>query len=468
MKQFMDENFMLNNETAVRLYHDFAAGMPIFDYHCHLNPQEIYEDIPFDNITQLFLGGDHYKWRYMRSCGIDEAYITGSMPDQEKFRAFCRALQYGIGNPLYHWTHLELRHYFGIDTIVREDTADAIWEAANARIRETSMSPASLINQSNVAVVCTTDDPVDSLEWHKKIQEKGHVSAKVLPAFRPDRILHLEKPGFGAYVATLGAAAGTMITTFEELIDAAYSRMEYFHQMGCRISDHGLEDVPFAESIPEDAERVFHKAMAGDYVTNYEAAVYKTAVLTALGRKYSELGWTMQIHYGAIRNNNTRMFEKLGPDTGYDSVGDASVAKQLSGLLDAMEREGRLPKTILYTLNPKDNYVLGTMLGNFQSSEIEGKVQFGSGWWFNDQRDGMENQMKTLANLGALCKFVGMLTDSRSFLSYTRHEYFRRILCNILGTWVENGEFPADVDTLETIVKGISFENAKRYFGIAC
>ena len=466
MKQFMDENFMLENETAVRLYHDFAAEMPIFDYHCHLSPQEIYEDIPFDNITQLFLGGDHYKWRYMRSCGIDEAYITGSMPDQEKFRAFCRALQYGIGNPLYHWTHLELRRYFGIDTIVREDTADAIWEAANAKIRETAMSPASLINQSNVAVVCTTDDPVDSLEWHKKIREKGHVKAKVLPAFRPDRILQLEKPGFAAYVSALGAAAGTMITSFEELIDAVCRRMEYFHQMGCRISDHGLEDVPYAEGIPEEAERVFQKAMADDIVTNYEGARYKTAVLTALGRRYSELGWTMQIHYGAIRNNNTRMFEKLGPDTGYDSVGDAAVAKPLSSLLDALEREGRLPKTILYTLNPKDNYVLGTMVGNFQSSEAAGKVQFGSGWWFNDQRDGMENQMKTLANLGALCKFVGMLTDSRSFLSYTRHEYFRRILCNILGTWVESGEFPADMDTLETIVKGISFENAKRYFGI--
>ena len=464
----MDENFMLENETAVRLYHDFAADMPIFDYHCHLSPQEIYEDVPFENITQLMLGGDHYKWRYMRSCGIEEAYITGNAPDLEKFRAFCRALQYGAGNPLYHWTHLELRRYFGIETIVREDTADEIWEAANAKIRETSMRPSLLINQSNVAVLCTTDDPVDDLKWHRKIQEKGHLQAKVLPAFRPDKMIHLEKPGFAEYIAALGEAAGAEITNFEELIDAVYCRIDYFHDMGCRISDHGLEEVPYAEAIPEEVDQIFQKALTGGAVTPSEAEQYKTAVLVALGRRYNELDWTMQLHFGALRNNNTRMFEKLGADTGFDSVGDFSVARQLSGLLDALEQEEKLPKMILYTLNPKDNYVLGTMLGNFQGSTVGGKIQFGSGWWFNDQRDGMEMQMTTLANLGALWKFVGMLTDSRSFLSYTRHEYFRRIFCNILGKWVENGEFPADWDTLETIVKGVAFDNAKRYFGISC
>ncbi|MBE5040121.1 glucuronate isomerase [Ructibacterium gallinarum] len=468
MKQFMDENFMLQTEMAVKLYHDFAADMPIFDYHCHLNPQEMYEDQPFKNITQLFLGGDHYKWRYMRSCGIDEEYITGNQPDKEKFRAFCTALQYGIGNPLYHWTHLELKRYFNIDTIIREDTADQIWQNANAKIQNSSMRPSSFINESNVAVICTTDDPIDSLIWHKKIREKGHMKASVLPAFRPDKILQLEKPDFPVYITHLGESAGISISCFEELIQAIYSRMEYFHQMGCRVSDHGLEDIPFAQGEAEEIDTIFQKALSGEPLSPYQQMQYKTAILTALGRKYHELGWVMQLHYGAIRNNNTRMFEKLGADTGYDSVGDAVVAKPLSRLLDSLEQEGMLPKTILYTLNPKDNYVLGTMLGNFQSSETAGKIQFGSGWWFNDQRDGMETQMKTLANLGALCKFVGMLTDSRSFLSYTRHEYFRRILCNLLGTWVENGEFPADMDTLGKIVQDICFNNAKNYFGINC
>lgn len=466
MKKFMDKNFMLTNKTAEKLYHSYAADMPIFDYHCHLSPQMIYEDVPFDNITQIFLGGDHYKWRYMRSCGLDERYMTGDAPDVEKFRAFCGALQYGIGNPLYHWTHLELQRYFGISTVVRADTADKIWEKANAIIKKTKMSPAKLINDSNVAVICTTDDPIDSLEWHRKIKEKGHVKAKVLPAFRPDFMINIDKPTFKGYIEKLADVSGVEISSYEDLLTAIYKRIAFFAENGCKISDHALDSVPFEPTDGAEVDAIFKKAMTGAELTQVEVDKYKAFTLVKLGEKYSELGWTYQLHIGALRNNNTRMFEKLGADTGFDSISDYCIAAPLSKLLNALESEGKLPKTILYTLNPKDNYVLGTMLGNFQGSEVAGKIQFGSGWWFNDQRDGMTEQMKALANLGALNKFVGMLTDSRSFLSYTRHEYFRRIMCNLLGTWVENGEFPDDMDTLETIVRGISFNNAKEYFGI--
>ena len=466
MKQFMDQNFMLHNDTAVKLYHDFAKEMPIFDYHCHLSPQMICEDQPFDNITQIFLGGDHYKWRYMRSCGVDEELITGGASDYDKFKAFCASLQYAIGNPLYHWTHLELQRYFGIDTIVREDTADEIWEKANACIKETRMSPAKLINESNVAVICTTDDPADDLAWHKKTAEKKHVNAKVLPTFRPDFMINIDKPTYRDYIAKLSAVSETMINSYADLIQAVYSRVDYFHSVGCRISDHALDSVPYEAVTEKEADEVFQKAMRGEALTQKEVDAYKSYTLIQLGRKYSDCGWTCQLHIGALRSNNTRMLEKLGADTGFDSISDYCIAAPLAKLLDAMEIQGKLPKTILYTLNPKDNYVLATMIGNFQGNEVPGKIQFGSGWWFNDQRDGMREQMKALANLGALNKFVGMLTDSRSFLSYPRHEYFRRIMCNLLGEWVEDGEFPADMNTLETIVKGISFNNAKNYFGI--
>lgn len=469
MKKFMDKDFMLQNDTAKKLYHDFAADMPIFDYHCHLSPQEMYEDKPFESITQIFLDGDHYKWRYMRSMGLDEKYMTGhrtgdKQSDFDRFNAFCSALQYGIGNPLYHWTHLELQRYFGIDTICRADTAKEIFDKANAVIKEKNMSPSYLINNSNVAVICTTDDPIDSLEWHKKIKEKGHINAKVLPAFRPDFMINIDKPTFASYIAKLADAAGMAINSYDDMIKAAYNRIDFFHEAGCRISDHALDGVPYCEGI--DVSAVFKKAMSGEPITADEVKGFKASVLIDLAKKYTELDWAMQLHIGALRNNNTRMFDKLGADTGFDSIADYSIAQDLSNLLNAMEKTDNLPKTILYTLNPKDNYVIGTMLGNFQGAGSGGKIQFGSGWWFCDQRDGMTDQMKALANLGAINKFVGMLTDSRSFLSYTRHEYFRRIMCNILGTWVEDGEFPCDMDTLETVVKGISFENAKKYFGI--
>ncbi len=469
MKQFMDKDFMLQNETAKKLYHSYAADMPIFDYHCHLSPQEMYEDKPFESITQIFLDGDHYKWRYMRSMGVEEKYISGhrtgnKMSDFERFEAFCKSLEYAIGNPLYHWTHLELQRYFNIDTVCRADTAREIFDRANAVIKEKNMCPSYLINCSNVAVIGTTDDPTDTLIWHKKIDEKGHIKAKVIPSFRPDFMLNIEKDTFAPYIEKLGKVSGTEINSYTDLLKAAYSRIEYFDSVGARISDHALDGVPYFEGI--DADAVFKKAMSGEKMTDNEIKAYKSQMLIDLAKKYKELDWAMQLHIGALRNNNDKMFDLLGADTGFDSIADYSIAADLSKLLNAMEKNDELPKTILYTLNPKDNYVTGTMLGNFQAAGKGGKIQFGSGWWFLDQRDGMTDQMRTLANLGALSKFVGMLTDSRSFLSYTRHEYFRRIMCNLLGTWVENGEFPANYDTLERIVKDICFNNAKEYFGV--
>ena len=465
MKEFMDDDFMLMNDTAKKLYHEYSEKLPIIDYHCHLSPKMMLEDEPFENITQIFLGGDHYKWRYMRSCGVDEEYITGSAGDEEKFKAFCGCLGYAVGNPLYHWTHLELRRYFGIYDIVSENTADIIWEKANKVIKETKMCPSSLINSSNVAVICTTDDPADDLEYHREIKAKGHIKADVYPAFRPDFVLNIEKDTFVAYINTLEAAAGKKIDSYAKLVEVLLDRVDFFNENGCRVSDHALDGAPYREMSEEELESVFRKAMNGGQVTAEEAEGYKSDLLTALAKRYHELGWVMQLHMGALRNNNARMFAKLGADTGFDSVNDYAIAEGLSKLLNSMEEKGSLPKTILYTLNPKDNYTLGTMIGNFQSSETPGKIQFGSAWWFNDQRDGMTEQMKALANLGALCKFVGMLTDSRSFLSYTRHEYFRRIMCNLIGTWVENGEFPQDYKILGKIVSDISYYNAKNYFG---
>lgn len=464
MKEFMDKDFMLNSETAKKLYHDFAAKMPIIDYHCHLAPKMMLDDEPFKNITQIFLGGDHYKWRYMRSCGIDEEYITGSRSDKEKFISFCDCLGSAIGNPLYHWTHLELRRYFGIEEVVSAKTAEVIWEKANKVIEETKMRPSSLINSSNVEVICTTDDPADSLEYHKAIAEKGHIKAKVYPTYRPDFALNIDKDTFVPYIARLEGVAGRELTDFDSLVATLYERMDFFRSMGCRISDHALDGAPYDEMSDDEVNAVYKKARNGEKVSRAEAEGYKSRLLFMLAKKYHELNWAMQLHMGALRNNNTRMYKKLGADTGFDSINDYAIAEGLSKILDGMEKACALPKTILYTLNPKDNYTLATMIGNFQSSETAGKIQFGSGWWFNDQRDGMTEQMKALANLGALSKFVGMLTDSRSFLSYTRHEYFRRIMCNIIGGWVENGEFPCNMEILGEIVQNISYYNAKRYF----
>ena len=466
MKKFMDENFLLSNETAVKLYHEYAKDMPIIDYHCHLNPKEIYENKKFKNITDAWLYGDHYKWRAMRSNGIEEKYITGDSTDYEKFMGWAKTLAIAIGNPLYHWTHLELQRYFGIYETLNEKTAPEIWEKTNKMLSKEGFGARDLIKKSNVKIICTTDDPTDSLEYHLKLKEDKDFDVKVLPAFRPDKGIRINKDTFIPWVKKLSEVSGKTISNYEEFLIALESRVEFFDSVGCKVSDHALDSITYAEGTAEEIKSIFAKAMDGSKVTPEEETKYATYTLKFLGKLYSKLGWTMQLHIAAMRDNNTRMFNKMGQDVGFDSINDESIAYALSKFLDSLEKEDTLPKTILYTLNPKDNYVLGTMLGNFQGGGIPGKIQFGSAWWFNDNRDGMVEQMKSLANLGLLSRFVGMLTDSRSFLSYTRHEYFRRILCNLIGEWVENGEFPNDMELLGEIVQGISYNNAKDYFGM--
>lgn len=452
---FIQNDFMLHNETAQQLYHNYAKEMPIIDYHCHLDPKMIAQDYRFKNITELLLGGDHYKWRAMRTNGIEEKYITGEASDWEKFQKWAETVPYLMGNPLYHWTHLELKRYFGIDELLCPATAVQIWNTCNSLLEKKEFSARGLILQSNVKTVCTTDDPLDPLLFHKALREEGF-AVKVLPAFRPDKAVNIDKDTFVPYMKKM------QVSDFSQLIQKLEERIDYFHANGCRLSDHALDAVPFALGDPA---QVFEKAMTGKTVSQAEADCFKTAVLLACGRKYASLGWAMQLHIGAMRNNNSQMYHCLGADTGFDSINDLCIAQPLSKFLDALESDDCLPKTILYTLNPKDNYVLGTMLGNFQKAPVPGKIQFGSGWWFNDQRDGMEEQMRALANLGMLSRFVGMLTDSRSFVSYPRHEYFRRILCNLVGTWVEQGEYPNDAEMLKTMIQGICYNNAQNYFG---
>lgn len=446
---------MLRSKTAEKLYNEYSKDMPIIDYHCHLDPAMIASDYKFKNAYKLFLGGDHYKWRQMRSFGIDEEYITGSADEYEKWLGFAKLMPYLIGNPLYHWTALELKRYFDIDEPLCEKNAKGIWDTCNEKLKDSGFSARNLILKSNVEVICTTDDPSDDLRFHKKIKADGF-KTRVLPTFRPDKAINIEKSDFVDYIKDNG------IESYSGLINWLKERISYFNENGCRLSDHSLEIVPYCEG---DARAVFEKKMSGEILTENEAEVYKTAVLSECAKEYSRLGWAMQLHIGAMRNNNTMMFEKLGADTGFDSINDLCIAEKLSRLLDSLSRDEILPKTILYTLNPKDNYVLGTMIGNFQSGPTKSKLQFGSGWWFNDNEDGMISQLKALGNLGVLGRFIGMLTDSRSFVSYPRHEYFRRILCNLLGEWVESGRYPEDFDSLETIVRGISYSNAKEYFG---
>ena len=465
MKEFMGKDFMLSNETAKELY-KVAKKMPIYDYHCHLNPREIYENKQFRSVTELMLGGDHYKWRAMLSNGAPERCIRGDGSDYEKFFAFASMLKYAIGNPLFHWTHLELRRVFGIEEILNEESAPRIYEQCNQMLATEEFRCRRLIEKFNVKVICTTDDPCDDLQYHKLIAKDPDFSVKVLPAWRPDKAINIDKGGFVDYMGKLARVSGISTLNLADMMRALESRVDYFHACGARISDHGLDTVPYAPPSHTIAGEAYRKAMSGQPLTELEVNTYKTYVLVELGKMYKARGWTMQYHMGALRNNNQRMFDTYGPDTGFDSINDLLIANNLSNLLRVQDTEGNLPKTILYSLNPRDNYVLGTMIGNFQGDEIPGKIQLGSGWWFNDQRDGMEEQMKALANLGLLGRFVGMLTDSRSFISYPRHEYFRRILCNLLGTWVENGEYPADMDALKEIVRGICYENAVKYFGI--
>lgn len=465
MKKFMDRDFLLSTETAQKLFHEYAAKMPIIDYHCHINPKEIYEDRKFDNITQVWLGGDHYKWRQMRSNGVEERYVTGDATDREKFQKWAETLPKAIGNPLYHWSHLELQRFFGYTGILNGDTAEEVWNLCNAKLQEDSMTVRNLIRQSNVRVIGTTDDPVDTLEWHKKIAADPTFDVKVVPSWRPDKAMNINKPDFMDYIAKLSEASGVAISTFADVKEALKVRMAAFNELGCRASDHALDYVMYAPASEEEIEAIFAKKAAGEALTQEEVDKYKTAFMQFVGREYNKLGWAMQLHYGCKRDNNTLMFEKLGPDTGYDSINNYAPAAQLADFLNAFIITDELPKTIIYSLNPYDNATIGTIIGCFQDSKAVGKIQQGSAWWFNDHKIGMTDQMCSLANLGLLGNFIGMLTDSRSFLSYTRHEYFRRILCELIGGWVENGEYPDDEKALKEIIEGISYNNAARYFG---
>ena len=465
MRPFLDENFLLNTEAARKLYHEAAEGMPIIDYHCHLSPREIYEDIRYENITQVWLGGDHYKWRLMRSAGVPEKYITGDASDREKFEKYAEVLGKAVGNPLYHWSHLELRRYFGYDGILNRNTAGEVWELANAKLRSEGYSARGLIRMSNVETVCTTDDPADTLEWHEKLAADSSFPVAVLPAWRPDAAMYIEKPAYPAYLARLEAAAGMKIDSFASLVEALRGRLDFFAAHGCRLSDHGMGYVMYAPAAEEEIETIFRNRLAGSLPGAEEEAKFKYAFMSAMAAEYRKRDWAMQLHYGVRRDNNPVMFRAVGPDTGFDCAVDYTPAAQTAAFLGALEDAGNLPKTILYSLNPADNAVIGTIIGCFQNETAVGRIQHGSAWWFNDHFDGMCAQMKSLAALGYLAGFVGMLTDSRSFLSYPRHEYFRRILCRIFGEWVEEGFYPEDYDTLKEIVADISYRNAKEYFG---
>lgn len=461
----MDENFLLSTETAQELYHEYAEKMPVLDYHCHINPQEIAEDRKFDNITQVWLGGDHYKWRQMRSNGVDEYYVTGDAPDREKFQKWAETLEKAIGNPLYHWSHLELQRFFGYHGVLNGDTAEEVWNLCNAKLQQDSMSVRNLIRQSNVTLICTTDDPADDLRWHKMIAEDDSFEVQVLPAWRPDKAMNLEKPDYLDYLKKLGNVAGVEIKSFKDLKTALSKRMTFFDEMGCRASDHALEYVMYAPASEAEIEDIFTERLMGAKITREDELRFKTAFMMFVAGEYTRMGWAMQLHYGCKRDNNTTMYKKLGPDTGYDCINNYAPSSETADFLNALNEAGNLPKTILYSLNPNDDEALGTILGCFQNSDAIGKIQQGSAWWFNDNKTGMMKQMTSLANLGLLGNFNGMLTDSRSFLSYPRHEYFRRILCELIGGWVENGEYPKDMKSLEKIIKGISYNNAVRYFG---
>lgn len=464
MKAFLDDDFLLTTPTARRLY-QVARSMPILDYHCHLDPKEIAQDRRFENITQVWLGGDHYKWRLMRANGVDEAYITGDAPDREKFQKWAETLELAIGNPLYHWSHLELRRYFGYEGVLNGDTAQEVWELCNQKLQEPGMSARSLIANSGVTLVCTTDDPADSLEWHQQLAQDSSFPVKVLPAWRPDAAMGLERPEYLDYLQRLGQAAGVEIRTYADLKEALLSRMAFFDKMGCRASDHALTVAVCQPASEEELERVFQKRLVGEPLTQEELAAFQTGFLRFVAGEYKRLGWVMQLHYGCRRNNNTRMFHKLGRDTGYDAVLQGTPSLEVAAFLDLLASQDALPRMVLYSLNPNDDEGLNSVIGCFQDGTPLGRIQQGSAWWFNDHKAGMVKQLTAFANGGLLGNFIGMLTDSRSFLSYPRHEYFRRILCELLGAWVENGEYPADWKALEKMVRGVCYNNAVEFFG---
>ncbi len=465
MRKFLDKDFLLENDTAKALYHEVASDMPIIDYHCHLIPEQIANDKKFDNLTQIWLAGDHYKWRAMRANGVPERYCTGDASDEEKFMKWAETVPDTIRNPLYHWTHLELQRYFGINELLNPESAKRIYQQANEMLATDDFSVKSLIRKMNVEVICTTDDPVDGLEHHQKLKDDGF-ETKVLPAWRPDKAMAVENPKtYNAYLEKLELAADRYITTYMDLLTALQDRHEFFHQMGCRISDHGLEGFIAVEFDHLEIEKIFLKVRKGRKLNESEIGQFKSAMLFELAVMDNDKGWTQQFHVGAIRNNNTRRFHDLGPDTGFDSIGDFSMARSMSSFFDKLDSLDQLAKTIVYNLNPVDNALMATMVSNYNDGVIPGKMQFGSAWWFMDQKYGMIDQMNTLSSLGLLSRFVGMLTDSRSFLSYPRHEYFRRILCNLVGVDVEKGEIPNDRVLLDGLISNVCYLNAKNYFG---
>ncbi len=465
MTRFLSRDFLLTNPTAVALYHKYAEHMPIYDYHCHIDPKDIYEDRHFNNITEVWLGGDHYKWRLMRSNGVPEKYITGDASDREKFQKFAETLPRAIGNPMYHWCHLELKNFFGYEGVLNGNTAQKVWDLANKKLTDSGFSARGLIEQSNVAMIGTTDDPCSDLKYHKLLAQSDF-KTKVCPSFRPDPAFNLHKPGFAAYIQRLASAANMTINCAADVPKALSARIEYFDSVGCRASDHGLDYVMYRQATPQEIESAFQKALAGEALTKEEIEGYQTYLLLHCGREYARLGWVMQLHFSCMRNPNSKSMATLGPDTGFDSIAVTDSCASLYALMDALESESKLPKTVLYSLNPADDQWLDSLIGAFQGSEIPGKIQHGAAWWFNDHKVGMQNQLTSLANLSVLGNFIGMLTDSRSFLSYARHEYFRRILCNLIGTWIENGEYPDDMNFAGTLVEDICANNAKRYFNL--
>ena len=464
MKPFLTEDFLLSTPTARSLYHQYAKDLPIVDYHCHVIPREIYEDKHFANITELWLGGDHYKWRLMRSNGVEESCITGDAPAREKFQQFAQTLPKAIGNPMYHWCHLELKNYFGYQGVLNGDTAQEVWDLTRAKLARADMGVRGLLEQSRVAFVGTTDDPVDTLEWHEKIVRDPTIQTVVAPSFRPDRALNLDKEGWRDYMVQLSAASGVEIDGIDTLEQALRLRMEHFAAHGCRASDHGLDSMVFQPASRPEVDGIVKAALAGERVGEVQAAALKTALLLFCAREYARLDWVMQLHYNCLRNPNSAMLAKLGPDSGFDCIGPHNGALALAKFLDVLYAQNTLPRTILYSLDPGDNAFLDTLIGAFQSAGYPGTMQHGSAWWFNDNLQGMRDHLTSLASLSLLGNFVGMLTDSRSFLSYTRHEYFRRILCDLLGGWVEQGQYPADLPTLGTMVQDICCHNAVRYF----
>ena len=461
MKEFLGKDFLLDSPTASELYYGYAEKMPIYDFHCHLNPQEIYEDKKYRSITEVWLGGDHYKWRLLRQFGIDEKYITGDGNDYDKFMAYAKVMPYAIGNPIYSWTHLELRRFFGITEALTPETADKIYNECNAKLEY--LTAREFIKMSNVKGICTTDDPVDTLEYHILIEDDETFDVKVRPSFRPDKAMKIEQDTFLPWIAKLSEVVGYPVDSFAMLKRALLERAYFFDAVGCVVSDHGLDTFEYLPATGEEVEAIYAKALSRQPLTKDEVEQYKGALLIALGKIYNELGWSQQYHIGALRNNSARMFAKLGPDTGYDAINDNNYAPKLSAVLSELDKTGELPKTVLYCLNPRDNETLAAMMNCFQGG-VRGKIQYGSGWWFNDQKDGMQKQMETLMQFGLISQFVGMLTDSRSFLSYTRHEYFRRILCSKIGALLENGEYPYDIPAVGKMIEDICYNNANAYF----